>query len=371
MNETIKKSDKKNKLPYFNSKTKNTHNEIVNILADNFSMQKKKEFIERKKEFIKRNKVMNDEEFKELFGSLWKYDKNEIVQNNWLWLCFVYTWFEILKKTNFFKELIQTNFKKVWKWKWEIRIPFCNKNWYWIKVNINEIFNKDWKDKELSFISRKSNKGKTVKITTWSSLWFKILEIAFMKSYLIFNPRYSSETRDTSAIISRWIYNLTWDFELNGQWLRALEGWNVWQFMQHLLWPDIVKYNDPDTDKEHNLKNIIQEYNTWFIKITLTSKSKNNFWLKNWNIKILNKEKNIISDKFVNKKNGTNWIFQIIIQWNHAYSIEKFYKSSIWEYRVWIINPRNTAEKIDISLNQCKDFFDRQIIWFDIDKMFK
>ena len=314
---------------------------------------------------------MNDEEFKELFWSLWKYDKSEINQDNWLGLCYAYTWFEILKKSNFFKELIQTNFKKVWEWKWEVRIPFCNPNWYWMKVNINEIFDENWKDRKYSFIPRESNKEKTVKITTWSSLWFKILEIAFMKSYLIFNPRYSSEDRDTSAIISRWIFNLTQDFELNGQRLRALESWNVWQFMQHLFWENIVKYNDPDMNKEPDLKNIIQEYNTWFIKITLTSKSKKNLRPENWNIKILNKEKNILWGKLTNKKPNKNWICQIVIQSNHVYSIEKFYKSSTWEHRVWVINPRNTAEKIDISLNQCKDFFDWQIIWFDIDKMFK
>ena len=95
---------------------------------------------------------MNDEEFKELFWSLWKYDKSEINQDNWLGLCYAYTWFEILKKSNFFKELIQTNFKKVWEWKWEVRIPFCNPNWYWMKVNINEIFDENWKDRKYSFI---------------------------------------------------------------------------------------------------------------------------------------------------------------------------------------------------------------------------
>lgn len=191
-----------------------------------------------------------------------------------------------------------------------------------------------------------------------------------MKSYLVFNPKYSSGMRSPNAMQSRWIFNLKWDFELTSQSLRALEMWNVWQFMQHIFGPDIVKYNDPDLNKEQNLDNIIQEFNTWFIKIALSIKSEK--MLEDWDAKILNnKGKETLWDKSDNTKTNKSWIDQIVLRPKHVYSIEKFYKTQEWEYRVWIINPKNTAEKIDISLNQCKSLFTWQIIWFDIDKMFR
>lgn len=54
MGESIEKTNKKNKLPYFNNKTKNTHNEIIDILSDNFNVVKKREFIKRKQEYLEK-----------------------------------------------------------------------------------------------------------------------------------------------------------------------------------------------------------------------------------------------------------------------------------------------------------------------------
>lgn len=363
--------NKKKKLPYYDSKIKNTHEEIVNILSPNFNIQKKREFVERKKEYLEKNKVMSDEEFKELFWNFWKYGKSEIYQNNRLWLCYSYTSFEMLKKCNFFRELIQTNFKRIWEWKWEVKIPFCDSNWYWIKVDINEIYDENWKDRLYSFIPRKSKWGnwKTVKITSWSSLWFKILEIAFMKSYLVFNPKYLSGMRFPNAIQSRWIFNLKWDFELISQSLRDLEMWNTWQVMQHLFGTNIVKYNDPDEDKIWNLQEIIKEFNTWFVKIALTSKAKEDKFLGQ-ETRVINRNNMDIWDNSWNKKD-LNWKKQVFLSANHVYSVEKFYNTPKWEIRVRIVNPWNTSEKIDMPIEQCKEIFNWQIIWFDIDKMFR
>ena len=357
---------KKKKLPFYFRKV-NSHKEIFDILTTNFDKQKIKDFIIRKKDYLNENRVLEDDKFYTLFWWTWKFNKEEIKQDNHLWLCYAYTGFEILKKSNFFKELIETNFREVWDWKREVRIPFCNPNWYRIKVNRNEIFDENWKDREYSFIPRdsESQKEKTVKITSWSSLWFKILEVAFMKSYIVFNPRYSSEAKDIPSINARWQFNLTWDFKINEWHLRALESWNVWQFMQHIFWKDIVKYNNPDIDMDINYENLIKEFNTWFIKISLSFRDKPDLFLNDSDIKIINKKAQAITNANKNK-DGT----KIRIMSQHVYSIEKFYKTQQWEWKVWIVNPWNTAEKIDMSLQKCIEIFKRQIIWFDIEKMF-
>lgn len=356
----------KKKLPYYYKKL-NSHKQIFDILFSDFDRQKIKDFIIRKNKYLKENSVMSDDKFIALFWWTWKFNKEEIKQDNKLWLCYAYSGFEILKKSNFFKELIQTNFKEVWEWKREVRIPFCNPNWYRIKVNKNEIFDENWNDREYSFVPRdsKSKQEKKVKITSWSSLWIKILEIAFMKSYIVFNPKYSSEARDVVSMNARWQFNLVWDFKIKDWHLRALESWNVWQFMQHLFWKDIVKYNDPDIDIDMHYENLIEEFNTWFVKISLTSRDESDLFFDDPDIKILNRTGQAII-KTNKNKDGTK--FRIMS--HHVYSIERFYKTQQWEKMVWIVNPWNTAEKIDMPVQKCIDIFKRQIIWFKIDKMF-
>lgn len=392
MKEKLGNSPKK--LPYYHRKV-NSHKQIFDILSINFDREKIKNFIIRKNEYLDKNRVMDDDKFIELFWWTWKYNKSEIKQDNHLWLCYAYSGFEILKKSNFFKELIQTNFREIWEWNREVRIPFCDPNWYRIKVNKNEIFDENWNDREYSFIPRdsKSKEEKTVKITSWSSLWIKILEIAFMKSYIVFNAKYPCEMRDISSINARWQFNLAWDFEIKDWHLRALEGWNVWQFMQHIFWKNIVKYNNPDTDTDIDYKNLMKEFNTWFIKISLISRNKSDSLFDDSDIKIINTKNKAITKKHINtvlnimkvfwdkvknlwknhdkeitKTNKNDTKIKIIS--DHVYSVERFYETHQWEPRVLIVNPWNTAEKIDMPVQKCIDIFQRQIIWFRIDKMF-
>lgn len=365
MKEIFEKNKKK--LPYYHRKV-NSHKEIFDILSINFDREKIKNFIIRKKEYLDKNRVMDDDKFIELFWWTWKYNKSEIKQDNHLWLCYAYTGFEILKKSNFFKELIQTNFREIWEWKREVRIPFCDSNWYRIKINKNEIFDENWKDREYSFIPRgsKAQKEKTVKITSWSSLWFKILEIAFIKSYIVFNPRYSSEVKDIPSMNARWQFNLAWDFKIKEWHLSAIESWNAWWFMQHLFWKDIVKYNNPDIDTDMHYENIKKEFNTWFVKISLTSRDEWDLYFNDdFDIKILNRKGQSTTKTNKNKDGTKNRIMS-----HHVYSVERFYETHQWEQRVLIVNPWDTAEKIDMPVQKCIDIFKRQVIWFDIDKMF-
>ena len=358
------------KLPYYYRKV-NTHKEIFDILSINFDREKIKNFIIRKKEYLDKNRVMDDDKFIELFWWTWKYNKSEIRQDNHLWLCYAYTGFEILKKSNFFKELIQTNFREIWEWKREIRIPFCDTSGYRIKVNKNEIFDENWKDREYSFIPRgsKAQKEKTVKITSWSSLWFKILEIAFIKSYIVFNPTYSSDVKDVSSMNARWQFNLAWDFKIKEWHLIALEIWNIWNFIQHLFWSTIVKYNNPDEDNSGDIdcSEVIDGFNSGFIKVALYLKDDNTrFFNDDSTIKIFNTKNQPIS----NCNKTSDWR-KIRIVPGHLYSVEKFYNTINWEKRVKIVNPWDTTEKIDMPMETCIDIFKRRIIWFDIDKMFE
>lgn len=344
-------------LPYFNYPT-TASGEIFKLLQNNFNIQKYKEFIKRKNEYLQKYRTLLEEEFLDLFEWAWKYNKSEIKQNNRLWLCYAYTWFEMLKKTNFFNELIKTNMRRTWIWNREVRIPF-NSKWYRMKVYKQEI------DKYYTFTPKKWWNEKKVCVNTDTSLGFKILEIAFLKSYFLLNSIYSRDNQIDQSIKDRKTFQETWDIEITPELLKSLEWWNAKSFLQHVLWKYVVMWNNYVID--HVDKDLAKEYfKTWCIKINLYIIS----W--SWNIEL---EKLKIVDKN-NKKISKAETRNITKQWNycifqnHCYSIEKFYEKD-WESRVRVVNPWNTAEKIDISLQECKDWFDWEIIWFDIDKMFK
>ena len=63
---------------------------------------------------------------------------------------------------------------------------------------------------------------------------------------------------------------------------------------------------------------------------------------------------------------------QVVFYRNHAYSLEKCYiDKDTWEKRVWIVNPRHTWIKFDISLENAKKIFDWTVAYIDIDKLFR
>ena len=67
-----------------------------------------------------------------------------------------------------------------------------------------------------------------------------------------------------------------------------------------------------------------------------------------------------------------NWKTIVKFFPDHSYSIEKCYTdNNTWEKRVWVINPRHTWLKFDISLEQAKSIFRWNVTWFDIDAMFR
>ena len=79
---------------------------VMYSLSDKIHMRN---YISRKNEYLENNRTLSEEKYKEYFWWKWKFDKHEI--NQWdIWLCYLYSWLEILKKTNWFAELMQTNF---------------------------------------------------------------------------------------------------------------------------------------------------------------------------------------------------------------------------------------------------------------------
>jgi hypothetical protein len=158
---------------------------------------------------------------------------------------------------------------------------------------------------------------------------------------------------------------------------------------------------------------LFEGFSSWTTKINLwTDKfdtSKINQWKSLTKAKIYNEECVIVNDamiinkwdkkfesrfietgewKLADKKNmwtsinkdihqpdivtNKEWKDVVMFFENHAYSIEKCYiDRETWEKRVWIINPRHTDLKFDISLDQCKRIFNRNITYLKIENMFK
>ena len=383
---------------------------FISILK-NTKRQKIKEFINRKNEYLKNNQTISEEKFKELFWWSGKYWKTEINQR-WIGLCFAYTWFELLKKTNWFDELIQTNLKENENW-WEVRFPFCDPNGIWIKVNKEEI------DKELT-IPEKDWKDRTFSINSESEyLWFKILEIAFIKRSIISDKimHFALSLLDDSIEKAFEQYENTWDFTITGKLIENIEWWKTEDMLYTILPKDYLISGFTDKWLNDKMKNLaFNQFTKWLFKIwiwihwlkdlekdkdtEITTIETERYWtsvIVN-NVKIINQWWIEITSRFsldnkwtVTDKKKSNWenaeytknMSPDIItnkEWkdvamffqNHAYSIEKCYiDNQTWEKRVWVINPRHTWIKFDISLKQCKNIFARQVTWIDIDKIFR
>lgn len=364
-------------------------------------------YIQRKNNYLKEHRTISEWKFKKLFWWSGKFWKTSINQKK-LWLCYAYTWFELLKKTNWFDELIQTNLKETAKWR-EVRLPFCGKNWEWIKVNKNEIDkmfitkNKDWNNTKICINSESEY------------LWFKILEIAFIKKEII-NKYLTLEYRNKKipkiledAFLQ---YYYTWDIKLNLRLLRKIEWWNAQIMFYSILPENYIISNILYNWINDNMKDLaFDNFLTWLYKISLWINNFNkltNIWSEitlakiekpktktiiikdaniiykennklknwyildnNWNISEVNMENNDINQTSKDIVTDQNWKnYLMLFPW-HSYSIEKCYTTPKWERRVRIINPRHTWVKFDISLDECKKIFNRGITWLNINNMFR
>jgi len=378
--------------------------EKVKVLYSISNLWNLKQYIHRKHEHLESNRTLSEEKFKEYFWWKWKFDKHEIKQWN-IGLCYLYSWFEIFKKMNWFDVLIQTNFIENEDW-WLIRFPF--NTWSWIKVNKDEIdktyeiTNEEWKVRKMNINS----------ISEF--LWFKVLEIAYMKNKLI-NRLWAQKngwTKDNPLDI-----NITWEM------LTKLEWWHTIKTLQELFWennivqgwvygynkvywvyerlqkteaPEIILNNNKKYFKavDNRINKLFDLQRTWLISIDLSSCSwSDSLWP--WMKKVERPSRQWeysayflvdwidIVDKFGNKIPESNlnnipdvvkyksWKIKVRILTAHAYSVEKCYINKKWEKRVIIVNPWHTDIKYDISLDYCKKLFDWKFWVIKVDNLFR
>ena len=310
-----------------------------------------KDYHKRKKEFLEKHQTLENSDFNELFkakGSKAKYWMSEINQK-YLWYCYAYTWFELLKKSNFFDVLIKTSMKKTNNGR-EVKLPLWDPNWHIVKVNCN------WKkeiDSEYDFSEIDKNKPENkrrwiISINSETSLWFKVLEIAFIKEYIINNSKYNGIEVFEKA---RKEYKNTWDITINENLLHEIEwGWTT-DFFNHLLPKDVI------TTKEitniETKKVISKLVNIWNIKVMLAA------WVpKGWPKKV--------------ECETIDWK-KIEVYTNHAYSIEKVYHDNIKNTDIIeFVNPWHTEIKYKITVDEaCKIFNERDITSINIRKIFQ
>ena len=122
------------------------------------------------------------------------------------------------------------------------------------------------------------------------------------------------------------------------------------------IWKTIIINNaiiiNKKTEKIENKFSVNKE---WYL-----SMNENTHWD---NLEYIESTPDIVKNEF--------WENVIMIVPLHSYSIEKCYTNKNNEKRVQIINPHHTWIKFDISLEQCKEIFNRGIIGIDIDEMFR
>ncbi len=324
---------------------------ILNII----STKSKKDYIKRKNEYLKNNQTLSNEQFNALFKPSSKEYKSQNQEkgywigkywisdiNQWnLWCCYAYTWFELLKKSNFFETFIKTSIKQTNEW-WEVKIPLWDLNWHIIKVNKNEIDNTYiWPG------------NREIHINSNSSLWFKILEIAFIKEYIINNNKYAIKPNIQKA---RDEYKRTQDITITSDLLQILEWGHTIDFFKHIINNNIISscIIGSSTSKEKKIA-ILNNINKWNVKVWLYS---------GW-------ETIKIHPKKIKGNNGESWWTYEIIGY-HVYSIERtYYDPNTNENIVVFVNPYKTSEKIHITAEECiKYFWRRDITTFNMDKIF-
>lgn len=355
-----------------------------------------KEYIQRKNKYLEDNKLLSDEKYNEYFWWKWKYNKHEIYQWD-LWLCYLYSWLEIIKKMNGFNALIQTNFIETEDWR-IVRYPFST--WKWIKVNKDEI-DKTYEIPSKSWEVRKININ-----SIWDYKGFKVLEIAYIKNRLL--------------KIKHWWKKWTGkkdnphDIEITWKDINKVEWWDTILSLKEIIWDESVikwridsnhaissvkkltKLKVPDIFLENakryseitvnRIDKIFELFWTGLITIEL---GVNSARIPEWewmrlvelngkrliidNVNILDKQWNKIPEKELNIPDAayTSEGPKIKIYTEHAYSLEKCYKDKKWEKRVWVVNPRHTDIKFDMSLEQCKKIFIRDFWVVNIDNLFR
>ena len=290
-----------------------------------------------------------------------QYGKNGIaeIKQTTLGYCYAYTGFNLLKRSNFFEVMIKTSIRETSEW-WEVTVPFWSRNGKIIKVWKQEIHDSYRVLNEKTW----TYKSKESKTTSKTSTWMKVLEIAFIKEYILEHnylgdqKAKSEETRTTYKQAIEWAresFKKTGDFKLNGELLWAIEWGRTGDFLNRMIWENVVKKTflkqESDLSKKDALFNFI---NNGTLKIEVGSNNFNPHLKVDWNFTI----KDI-------------WGKKLTLITDHAYSLERVYTTKSWEKVAVISNPRNTHEKIHVSRNDAMTKFHlRDVSYISPQKLF-
>ena len=355
-----------------------------------------KGLLERKSKYLEKYQTLSDKKFDELFKWVdltlrWKktiyeqfieminnlliklnlkqtqdlvslqYGKNGIaeIKQTTLGYCYAYTGFNLFKRSNFFEVMIKTSIRETSEW-WEVTVPFWSRNGKIIKVWKQEIHDSYRVLNEKTW----TYKSKESKTTSKTSTWMKVLEIAFIKEYILEHNYLgdqrakSEETRTTYKQAIEWAresFKKTGDFKLNGELLWAVEWGRTGDFLNRMIWENVVKRTflkqESDLSKKDALFNFI---NNGTLKIEVGSNNFNPHLKVDWNFTIKD-----ISGK------------KLTLITDHAYSLERVYTTKSWEKVAVISNPRNTHEKIHVSRNDAMTKFHlRDVSYISPQKLF-
>ena len=368
---------------------------LASQLIWDYNIDTIKGLLERKTKYLEKYQTLSDKRFDELFRKVdtslgWKksfyeqfiemmnnlliklkfkktqnweslqYGKNGIaeIKQKYLGYCYAYTGFNLLKRSNFFEVMIKTSIRETAEW-WEVTVPFWSRNGKIIKVWKQEIhdsyrvLSKTWDYQDYES-----------KTTSETSTWMKVLEIAFIKEYILeYNNlgdqrAKSEETRTTYKQAIEWAresFKKTGDFKLNGELLWAVEWGRTGDFINRMIWENVVKRTflnqESDLSKKDALFNFI---NNGTLKIEVGSNENNPHLKVNWNFTI----KDI-------------WGKELTLITKHAYSLERVYTTKTWEKVAVISNPHNTHEKIHINRNDAMTkFHSRDVSYISPQKLF-
>ena len=333
-----------------------------------------KGLLDRKAKYLEKYQTLSDKRFDELFRNVdqqheitkikqqnLKYGKNGIaeIEQTTLGYCYAYTGFNLLKRSNFFEVMIKTSIRETSEW-WEVKVPFWSKNGKIIKVWKQEIHD-SYRVLDKDTWTYNSFESET---TSKTSPWMKILEIAFIKEYILEQNNLGDQhakSEETRTIYKQAIesakesFKKTGDFKLNGELLWAVEWGLTGNFLDRMIWENVVKRvllnGNADLSKKDALFDFI---NNGTLKIKVGSNEDNPHLKVNWNFTI----KDI-------------WGKELTLITEHAYSLERVYTTKSWEKVAVISNPRNTHEKIHINRNDAMTkFHSRNVSYISPQKLF-
>ena len=154
-------------------------------------------------------------------------------------------------------------------------------------------------------------------------------------------------------------FKRTWDITITNNLLHLIEWWETNDFFKHIINNSIISSYKLEQSNEKKLA-LIKYINQWNIKIWIGR------GIIDWDIELHSKKterrnwKEILTD--------TKYKFFC----GHAYSIERVYHDSTTNKdMVVIVNPRNTSEKIHITVEECtKIFTQRSVTTINVSKIF-